>query len=60
MDATVKVEQPSSDYDIYAALMLSSLLDSEQDVKDQQEQSAKLHNEKLELEPEESDVDVIW
>lgn len=60
MDATVKVEQPSSDYDIYAALMLSSLLDSEQDVKDQQEQSAKLHNEKLELEPEEGDVDLIW
>jgi hypothetical protein len=62
MDDTLKGDQQS--HDLYAALMLSNLLDSEQDVKDQQEQLAKLHNEKIEIVTEDDqqqiNLDVIW
>jgi hypothetical protein len=74
MDDTLKVDRQSSpDYDLYAALMLSNLLDSEQDVKEKQQQQEnsllvqppsqvkhEAKQEDAEEEQEQINHDVIW
>jgi hypothetical protein len=61
MDDTLNVDRQSSDYDLYAALMLSNLLDNEQDIKDQQIQmDRQRESNQVELEEAEDSNDVIW
>lgn len=66
MDETLKADRPYADYDMYAALMLSNLLDNEQDVKDQKvqlerQQIKEQTIQEEEEEEEEQDInDVIW
>ncbi|KAI8075763.1 hypothetical protein BDF21DRAFT_423623 [Thamnidium elegans] len=70
MDETLKADRQYPDYDMYAALILSNLLDNEQDVKDQkvqlerQQMEGKVQEptiqEEEEEEEEEDTNDVIW
>ncbi|KAI9252719.1 hypothetical protein EDC94DRAFT_272569 [Helicostylum pulchrum] len=59
MDETLKADRQYADYDMYAALMLSNLLDNEQDVKDQKVQVERQQTIQEEDEEEEQE-DIIW
>lgn len=61
MNDTSSVDQHASDHDLYAALMLSNLLDNEQDVKDQQTQMERQRVSVIaELDEANDSNDVIW
>lgn len=63
MNDTSSADRRSSDDDLYATLMLSNMLDNEQDVKDQQSQmEIQRESTQVEIQEELSDSmnDVIW
>ncbi|KAI7867899.1 uncharacterized protein EV154DRAFT_474672 [Mucor mucedo] len=61
MNDTSSADRHSSDDDLYAALMLSNLLDNEQDVKDQQTQMERQRiSLQAELDEANDSNDVIW